>query len=60
MKTKKVKQEKLLLMDSEIYDLSFLSESEKKDLPELLRQVTNHRDFESLNEDITKTINHDE
>ena len=33
MKNRKVKQEKLLLMDSEIKDLSFLTDSEKRILP---------------------------
>lgn len=45
MKHRKVKQERLLLMDSEIKDLSFLSESEKRILPEILSEFKDNQDF---------------
>ena len=48
MKNKKVKQTKLLLLDNEIPELSFLTESEKSLLPLILREYTNikgRRDF---------------
>ena len=39
-------------MDSEIRDLSFLSESEKLILPAILNEYKDHMDFNSLTEDI--------
>ena len=54
MKTKKVKQTKLLLLDNEIPELSFLTESEKSLLPLILREYTNNQEFDSINEDISK------
>jgi hypothetical protein len=56
IKSKKVKQERLLLMDSEIRELPCLSESEKRILPKIIEEFKDNREFEQLTVDIAKTV----
>ena len=50
MKTKKVKESKLLnLLSTEIKDMSFLSSQEKDDLPKIIQEFANNREFDDLN-----------
>jgi hypothetical protein len=56
MKNKKVKQERLLLLDSEIRELSFLSESEKRILPKIIEEFKDNKEFEQLRADITNIV----
>ena len=56
MQAKKVKQQKLLLLDGEIKELSFLTESEKHELPVIIKEFTNNQEFNSIKEDIEQAL----
>ena len=43
-------------MDSEIKDLSYLSDSEKRDLTSIINEFKDNKDFVSLQEDISKSV----
>ena len=50
MREKKVKQQKLLNMfDKEIQELSFLTLEEKEELPKVIKDFCNNKEFEDLN-----------
>ena len=50
MREKKVKQQKLLNMfDKEIQELSFLTVEEKEELPKVIKEFCNNKEFEDLN-----------
>lgn len=57
MKTKKVKERKLLAMGSkEIKDLSFLKENEKVLLPKIIKQYRSDKEFAELDEEVKKAL----
>ena len=50
MRQKKVKEQKLLNMfPKEIQELSFLSNEEKEQLPRVIKEFANNKEFEDLN-----------